>query len=281
MSAAAEKNTKAPSDRKRQPTNRRRRPSGGKAKAPASEATPKPAPEAPRETTPRPPRPPSTPVPENLLGKKSTGTVSSVIRRGKYNFGFISIGQGENAPLIYYNPSGYSDAKLYLRRDFEVEFTVDKDETGRFLAKDIKLTAAGEKLKAERDAEYEAKKAARAAAAASAPAAAPAAAAPESKKDDKKERRRKPRREAPQGTPLTLRVTCQGKSEEKSVEVHNLISIGKLKGLAIKAIGAEGEFNVYHVPNNGGDMVFLSREVLSSLNNNDKIHLAEPKKETA
>eukprot|EP01031_Cornospumella_fuschlensis_P042300 gene42300-51658_t len=164
------------SDRKRS-TNRRRRPSGGRGRGerkPAAEGSSKPAAEAapkePRE--PRAPRPPSVPVPEALHNKKATGVITAVIRkRGVY--GFIAIGgEGETSPSIYFNTTGLVDSKLFVRRGLEVEFTVAKDEEGRFVAQSVQLTAAGEKTKAEQDAAYEARKAERAAAAAAAPAAA-------------------------------------------------------------------------------------------------------------
>lgn len=213
-----------------------------------------------------------------MLGKKATGIVATVVKKGRYNFGFITLGaEGDaSAPTIYFNPTAVVDTNLFLRKGYEVELVVGKDEDGRTSAKEIKLTAAGEKTKVERDAAFEARRAERAAA--PAPAAAAAVAGGE---EDRKPRVRKPRPPAAEGTPLSLKVTCQGHAGEKTVDVHNLISVGRLKGISTTAFEAPVAYNVYHVPKDGSAHVFLTKAVLSTLSNGDKIHLAEPKETTA
>ncbi len=273
MSTEAEKAPHVESERKR-PANRRK-PAGKVPRKPAAdeeeETTPKAAVDAaPRE--PRPPRPPAVPVPDSFLGKSATGVVHTLIRKGRFNFGFITIGEGENAPSIYFNPSCLAEPKVYMRRGYEVEFVCAKDEEGRFTAKDIKLTSAGEQTKAENDIAYQAKRAERLAAAS---VAAPAEAAGETKVT-REPRVRKPRGPLPEGAPLVLRVTCQGHAEEKLVNVHSRISIGRLKGVSMQAFDAPLAYNIYHVPSDGSELVFLTKTVLKSLSNNDKIHLAEP-----
>lgn len=267
MSATVEKTA---TDKK--PSNRRRRPNSqgerGPRKAPAEAAAPKAAATeaAPRETTSRPPRPPAVPVPEDLQGKTVVGVVSTLVRRGKFNFGFITIGEGESAPSIYFNPSGLVDPKLYLRRGYEVELLVTKDEEGRATAKDIKLTPKGEQAKAENDAVFEAKRKERAAAP---PAAAEGAVETEKKS---KPRTRKPRPPVQEGEAISFVVTSQDSNEQKTVETHTLVSLGKLKTVAAKLFDAPLSYQIFLLDN--GKKVRLDKELFSGLKSGDKIHLA-------
>eukprot|EP01039_Chlorochromonas_danica_P000499 gene499-538_t len=272
MSATVEKTA---TDKK--PSNRRRRPNSqgerGPRKAPAEAAAPKAAAAAtdaaPRETTPRPPRPPAVPVPEDLQGKTVVGVVSTLVRRGKFNFGFITIGEDESAPSIYFNPSGLVDPKLYLRRGYEVELLVTKDEEGRATAKDIKLTPKGEQAKAENDAIFEAKRKERAAAPPAAAAAAEGAVETEKKS---KPRTRKPRGPVQEGDAISFVVTSQDSNEQKTVETHTLVSLGKLKTVAAKLFDAPLSYQIFLVDN--GKKVRLDKELFSGLKSGDKIHLA-------
>jgi hypothetical protein len=208
-----------------------------------------------------------------MQGKKVVGYVATVVKKGRYTFGFITLGAENDvtAPSIYFNPASVVDSNLFLRKGYEVELVVGRDEDNRASAKEIKLTATGEKIKAERDAAYEARRAERP----ERPERTAAPAADEST-EERKPRVRKPRPPAVEGTPLTLKVTCQGHAGEKTVDVHNLISVGRLKGISTTAFEAPVTYNVYHVPKDGSAHVYLTKSVLSTLSNGDKIHLAEP-----
>lgn len=97
------------------------------------------------------------PVPEELIGKPAEGTVVSVIRKGKYNFGFISLTTGDDfddktLPRIYFNPSCLVDSTVYLRCGYTVKFICGNDDVGRSVAKEIELIEEGKKVQMEREA---------------------------------------------------------------------------------------------------------------------------------
>lgn len=279
MSAAAAATDKSPAagERKRSGNQRRRRPSGprGPRKAPADGSAA--AGKESTEAAPRAPRQASVPVPDSMIGTTTTGVVSSTFKRYKNAYGFIAIGEGESAPSIYFNFADLSEDNQGLRKGYEVEFQCTKDERDRSVAKNIVLTEKGKAAKAAWEADYETRKKERAA---SAPATAAAdASAPSA--EEKKPRTRKPRAPAPEGTPLTLLVSAHDVSGEKTIEAHNLINIGKLKNLAASALGATGQYSLYHI-DASGSKVFLTRSVIEGLSNNSKIFLDEPaKNETA
>lgn len=263
-------------------SDRRRRPQGGrKPRAPRQkkeETTPKveATEAAPSAEKPKRERAPLVPVPDNLVGKTSVGMVETVIRRGKYNFGFITLGTDaatESTPRVYFNPSHLGENGLILRRGYTVEFTVELDEEKRSVAKDIKLTAEGAKAKEEREAEIAKKRAERQ----------QEKEAEGEKTEEKKEksarRQRRPRKRV-EGRNVTLKVKVDGSSEEKTVEIGVNQSIGKLKSLAVAATGSSNECSVYYVSAENPKGEFLTKAILSKLNDNDTILLG-PKKETA
>jgi cold shock CspA family protein len=251
--------------------------------APAEAAAPAPAPKPATESAPRErrPRPTPAPVPEDMHGKKHVGVVSVLVRKGKFNFGFITVGEGENAPQVYFNPSCLAeDNKVYMRRGYEVEFMCSKDSEGRSTAQDIRLTANGEATKAERDAAYQAKRAERTAAPAAAATPAEATPAPATENNGQRRGKKFLRKPRVRGTPVTVNVACHGKEGEKAIDIHTQINIGRLKGLAITAFGAPTNYSVYHVSADGSH-VFLNRDILAKLTSNDKLYLGEPKESTA
>lgn len=203
-----------------------------------------------------------------------------MIRRGKYNFGFIALGTGPSAledeklPRVYFNPSHLGDTSLYLRRGYEVEFTVALDEENRTVAHDIVLTEAGHRIKAEKDAAAAIKRAEREAEeAAHPPAAADAAGAAA--------RRRRPRRERAPGRVLKLTVKVEGKSVTGSIDFQTSDSIGRLKAMAVAAVSADPECSVYALTADSGPKgVFLTKALLSKMNDGDAVLLG-PKREEA
>lgn len=266
-------------------SDRRRRPQGTRkprAPRPAKEET------APKvvETTevtaekPKRERAPIVPVPSDMIGKTITGTVYTVIRRGRFNFGFITPGTDgtvdEKTPQIYFNPSCLGDAGLVLRKGYTVECTVELDEEKRSVAKNIKLTAEGVKAKEEREAEIAKKRAERQQQA--------PAAQPEKKEEAAEEKKDAPRRQKrirkrPEGRTVTLKVKVEGGNDEKSIEANVSQSIGKLKSIAVTATGAATDCSVYYVSAENPKGEFLTKAIFSKLNDNDTILLG-PKRDT-
>lgn len=237
--------------RRRPPTSdNQRRPRGPSGTTrptkPAGDVTQKPAAETqPNDAPPRKERPASYSWPAESLGKVLTGTVVSVIRRGKYNFGFISLStaedyQDEKHPRIYFNPSHVSQEGLYLRTGYQVQFTATNDEEGRSVATSISLTEAGNKIKAEREELIAQKRAER-----------QQQNEQEGTGSDRAPRdrkRRPPRRKRPpvtDGRKVNLKVTCEGHSESKSVEVDLGHSIGELRANAAALFDAPSNYGIY------------------------------------
>ena len=214
-------------------------------------------------------RPPSLPVPAELIGKKSVGVVTAVIKKGKVKFGFIHIGDGskpnEEVPKIYFSFSEISDKSLILRRDYIVEFTSKLDEEGRSFASDISLTEEGKRVADEKEAAYAKRVLEKSTEPTKVPSEAP-----------KRERRERPVRQRKQLEPkiVNLLVSIEGKKDEKSLEVDLNQSIGKLKATALALFDASGLYNVFR-----GEE-FLTKAILLTLNNNDKVRLVVAKEES-
>jgi hypothetical protein len=204
-------------------------------------------------------RPASIPVPPELVGKSAVGYVTDIVRRGRFRFGFINIGAEEKpvgeVPRIYFNFESLAESEPYLRRGYLVEFTVQNDEQGRPFASGVKLTEKGKELAKEREAKIAEQRAERGEAPKRAP------------------RERRPPME---DRNVVLKVTCQGKSEEKSIEFNVAQSVGKLKNVACTAFEAPITYNVFHVTKENPKGEFLTKSVLSKMNDGDAIHLAEP-----
>lgn len=270
-------------EEKKTGSTRRRRPQGAakKPRAPkaAKEQTLKTEnAETPAVEKPKRERAPIVPVPADLIGKTIIGTVDTVIRRGKFNFGFITPGTeakvDEKTPRIYFNPSLVGEESLVLRRGYTVEFTVELDEEKRSVAKNIKLTAEGAKAKEEREAEIAQKRAER-----QQQKEKEGGEQEGEKKDDANRRQRRPRKRV-EGRKVTLKVKVEGNAEEKTVEIGVNQSIGKLKSLAVTATGASTDCSVYHVSAENPTGEFLTKAILNKLNDNDTILLGA-KRETA
>jgi len=259
-----------PQSEDRKKNSRRRKPSGGsRRRAPKKDGESSGEPRAPREPRVKVERAPSLPVPSDLVGKRTVGLVSAIVRRGRLKFGFISLGTEEIAEnesvKIYFSFESLSDPNLFLRRGYPVEFTVNLDEKGRSFASDIMLTAAGVTVAAEREAAIAQRKLERGA---------------EEKFDGPKKERapREPRERKPlEEKPVVLKVTCEGKSEVKFIEFNMAQSVGKLKNIATTHFDAPVHYNVFHLSPAAPQGVFLTKSILVKLNTNDAIHLAEPK----
>lgn len=246
-----------------------------------------------REKKERPPREPRerVPVPPELVGQTRTGTIVDVVLRGAAGFGFIEI---EGGARVHFRLAPFTEANEFkARRGYEVQFTGDKDEKDRVYASNVRLTAAGRAQAAEREGKIAADKAANPAPektrkprrepkeAGAAKEARPKAAEGGADAAPKEKRVRKPRerRERPvrpeDDRSLSLRVTCQGRSEAHVVQAHLSQSIGKLKHAATEAFGAPVTYNVFH--NNA----LLTKAILRTLNDNDTVHIKEPEAATA
>lgn len=277
MSSAEAVDEKAPRTnkrgqyRKRRPQNRRAAPATKDTEGAAKVAEVVEANVVKRE------RPEMVPVPAELVGKEAEGTVVSVIRKGKYNFGFISLSTGDDYddnkhPRIYFNPSYLADSSLYLRRGYVVKFNVSNDEEGRSVAKDIDLTEAGTKIKTEREAIIAQKRSER------------LQQQPKETKEVKEvneatvtRRRREPRKPR-EYKKITLKAQKAGSDTEKIIEFALNQSIGKLKSIATKELEAPIEYSVFHVTSENPEGVFLTKSILNKLTDNDIIRLA-PKPE--
>jgi len=265
-------NTGRGSFRRRRPSSNNRGPRASNKPAKATgESTQKPTAEDElNNAAPKKERPASYSWPSDKVGKSLTGTVVSVIRKGKYNFGFISLSTAEDYhddkhPRIYFNPSHVSTEGLYLRTGYQVQFTAENDEEGRSVAKEISLTEAGNKIKAERDEQIAKKRAER-------QQQSEAGAAEDRPSSDR--RRRPQRRSRPpvsDGKKVTLTVTCEGKAEAKSVEANLGHSIGELRANAAALFDAPSNYGIYFAES------FLNKAQFSKLNDNDAIHLAPRK----
>jgi len=207
------------------------------------------------------------PVPKEFLGQTKTGLISDMLKTkiGNGQFGFILVGgevEKANAPRIYFNKSDFTDAEFRPRKGYAVSFTVTEDEKSRLGAKNVQLTAEGRVTAAEREKEI----AERASTVPKAAAGSPEAAKPKAK------RARPPR--AVDTRTVNLKVTNASVAGEKDVEAKLGESLGKLKHLCIRAFESEDiTLQVYH-----SDGRLLSKEILGSMQDGDKVHLA-PNKE--
>lgn len=213
-------------------------------------------------------RPASYSWPVESIGKTETGTVVTVIRRGKFNFGFISLSTAEDFfdskhPRVYFNPSHVGTAGLFLRTGYQVSFTAANDEAGRSMATDIVLTEEGIKTKDEREEAIAKKRAERQSTGEQAAGG-----------EEKERRKRPPRRTRPvvDGKKVSLKVTCEGQQDTKVVEADLGHSIGELRANAAALFDAPSNYGIY------AGSEFLNKTSYNELNDNDVIHLA-PRKE--
>jgi hypothetical protein len=236
----------------------------------------------------RPPRVETVPVPESYVGKTFTGRISDVIRVGvpksRPAFGFINIGPNvepeESTPRIYFKRGDYLDPEEvhYLpRRGFEVEFTVNKSEEGKFYATGVKLTAAGRE-----EANVNKQKADEAKAAKIVAGVIPAPTAGKAKADSRsagRPRTRKPREH--DDTTVKLLISLDGKPGTKEIDVKLGRPLGALKRDVIKEFEAEGDFIINHVTADAPAGTFLTIPIFKTLKDGDRLHFAVAPPKTA
>jgi len=254
---------------KKKSSFRRRRPSGDGNRRRRGPREPRDAPAAEGDADkPRTPRPPSVPVPPEMIGKHCVGIITAIIRRGRVKFGFIHIGDEKTptteAPRIYFSFQYLKDTSLILRKGYNVQFTVKKDEKDRPHAADIELTEAGKIGAAEREASIAQKRSEREASGESAEHA------------DRERRPRRPRKVLEEKN-VVLKVTCDGVTGSKDITFDLNQSIGKLKNTASTAFEAPVTHNVYHVTKENPKGEFLTKAILSGLVAGDHVHLGEPR----
>jgi len=75
---------------------------------------------------------------------------------------------------------------------------------------------------------------------------------------------------------MTLKMTCEGKNEEKDVIFNLTESIGKLKILATEAFEAPANYIVYYVASDKTPGVYLTKRILYRLGDTANIHLGPP-----
>lgn len=219
----------------------------------------------------RKPRPESVPVPPAFVGTTQTGIVSAIIRKGRLRFGFIHICPGpeidEAAPRIYFSFTNLADVNQTIRRSYIVSFKISADEQGRAFAEDIQLTEEGKVVAALKEEEILKRRSEKPA---------------EEEGAEGAASRRAPRVRRPQEEKLvTLNVTCEGKSETKSILFNVAQTVGKIKNVATTEFDAPVEYNVFHVTAENPAGVFLTKVLLNSLTENETIHLAAPRDEVA
>lgn len=215
----------------------------------------------------RKPRPESIPVPAEFVGKTMTGVVSAIIRKGRLRFGFIHIGAGpeidEAAPRIYFSFSRLSDTNTTIRRGYVVSFLIAADEQGRAFADAIDLTEEGKVIAAEKEVEIARRRVEN----------------PREGEEAGAPRRERRERRPVEEKLVTLRVTCEGKADVKLITFNVAQTVGKVKNVATSEFDAPVEFNVFHVTAENPTGVFLTKALLSSLAENETIHLGAPREE--
>lgn len=186
----------------------------------------------PRSSEERPQRPESKPLPEGIVGTKVVGIINSIVRRGRARFGFILIGENSeldsDAPKVYFDFNHLTDSSVTLRRGYVVSFTPVKDDQDRVHAEDIELTESGKKIAEVKEAEIA------------------------KRKEEDPDYGKRPYQRNFQKKPLvdktvTLKVTCDGKKDEKTVQFNLTESIGELKRTLIEAFGSSPDFNLFFV----------------------------------
>jgi len=239
---------------------RRRRPSGNRKRGPKPEGGAAESNAAPRKET---VRPVSAPVPAELIGKTSKGVVTAIIRRGRLKFGFIHIGDETKpeTPRIYFSFLHLKDSDTIFRKGYAVQFRCDQDDKGRAYAADIELTEEGKVGAAAREAVIAARR---------------SEGKPEGAGAETEKRPRRPRKPVEEKK-VTLKVTCDGKSGEKNIEIDLNQSVGKLKNITTTEFEAPVHYNVFHVTKANPAGEFLTKAILNTLNAGDHIHLGEPK----
>jgi hypothetical protein len=210
-------------------------------------------------------RPDSTPVPAEFIGQTKEGVVSAIIRKNRVKFGFIHLCSGpeidESAPRIYFSFNDLTDSAITIRRGYVVTLKCSQDEQDRAFATEITLTEEGKKIAEEREAEIDRKKTEQAA---------------EEGSDRPRERKAPRERKPVEEKPVTLRVSCEGMTEVKTILFNAAQSVGKLKNIATTAFEAPVEFNVFRSTSADLKAEFLTKAILLTLVDNDAIHLAAP-----
>lgn len=209
-------------------------------------------------------RPEFPAVPTEMVGTSQTGIVNSIIRKGRIRFGFILIGEKENpdamVPRVYFSFSNVADPAVIIRRGYLVKFDVKADEQDRSYADGVALTDEGKTIAAEREAKIA-----------------------EMRAEEEANGERPARRERKVREPklVKLKVKCEGKSDEKEIEFNMNQSVGRVKGIAAGQFDAPIEFNVYHVTDAEPAGIFLTKSIMHSLVEGDKILLAPKREEEA
>ena len=204
-----------------------------------------------------------------------------MVRKGRLRFGFIHIGDitkpEDEKPRIYFNFDEFADKSVTPRRGYVIQLTCSVDDKGRSYASAISLTEEGKVIAAEREAAIALKRAEKPAApAVEGSGVAPDAASAPKRRSSSAPRERRPReRRVVEGKKINLIVSCVGHSEEKPIVVDLAQSIGKLKSNAALLFDAPNHYNIFH------NDAFLTKAVLNTLQENDKIRLDEPKEVAA
>jgi len=211
------------------------------------------------------PRPTPIPIPAELVGKRTTGKILTILKKGRSRFGFIRIIDGnELSPSIYFTLQQYKDSE-FLRRGYVVEFEVAVDEQSRHSANDIHLTEEGKTAAAEWNEQYEQRRNERAGEEGSA---------------KKSPRQTQPRRRRSfNSKTVNLKATCEGHAEEKDIEFQTSRSVGKLKSIITIEFSAPLEYKVYHITSENPKGEFLTKAILNKLNDGDKVHLGAAREE--
>lgn len=259
MSDAAENKKDGKSSSRRRTPRRRGPKKDDKPKdAPAKES------KEPKDKPIKKPRDPPTPLPENLVGKASVGTISTVITRarGKVQFGFIELGDkltnAEDSPRIYVNFKD-DEKDIRYRRGYQVNFTCKVDDENRQFASDLSLTDEGkvqladfEKLLAEKK----------------------AAEGDKPKKPVETQKRKKRSKKVLEPKIVKLSLTCEGKPEVKEIQFDVNQGLGRLKRIAAQ------EFELpLTISMHDSGKVFLTKAKLQEMTDGNTVGITVDKTE--
>jgi len=231
--------------------------------------------ESKKETKPRRARPEFKviPIPEDLVGKSTSGKIFDVSRGYRNNFGFILIDLANSTaaadkPKIYFNLSEFDSTEHIARRGYQVTFTVVKDEKDRFAATKVTLTPEGKVAAKERDIRVAEEKVQREAAGTTTK-----PDGGESKEEKKPRRVRTPNPN--RDITINVSVSVEGQPA-KVLEVKPFNSIGRLKYSAIEAF--QIPIN-YEILTSSGER--LNKTLLRALKDGDSLKLAPGPEEEA
>ena len=276
-----------PSRRLRTGGKPRRRPGGGPRNGAPKEEHNEVAEEGESKPYARRTRPPTVRSPSvslDLVGTQATGKVFDIVKRFNTNYGFITVDTENTSkfdqPKIYFSLKDYTDADFIVRRGYLVKFTIEKDDLNRPYAANVTLTDEGKVEAEKREVKIAANKAAEGTTAHEGNG---NTREPREAREPRDAKKREPREQRPPREPrepevkLNLKVACEGHTEIKDIEASLYQPIGRLKYQAVELFGAVPTYALYGgISADTPKGVFLTKALLRSLKDGDKLYLGTP-----